>query len=632
MNQTYIVKDNILRLDNGVIPSAIDIYHAYLGKNKNLPPLNDEILKDLDITIEPTFLDVEVEIEVNEKKLLINLYGNLNNEKINLSEIVNNGIDHIIYKNIWLMINKDFIDSIKKDLEKVGIKKFSKISFHQYLDLRKQKNIEYIKDLAIDKIDELFVPSDKNISTNIFKGELRSYQKVGSNFLFVRTADLKTGSLLCDDMGLGKTVQLISLIVRIKESSKNDILPPFLMVLPASLVTQWESEINKFAPDLKVYAHRGNKREKINFAEHCHKFDLILTTYELLNYDFGLFNQIKWSIVFCDEAQFIKNPDAIRTQRIKSLNKEIGIAITGTPLENSIIDCWSIYDFVNPGYLGDLENFKECFTNTVEHAEFLDNILKPFMIRRYKEDVEKELPEKIEINKRVDMNQYELEIYNRVRNDAIQNNNFNLGTLTRLRQICAHPFLIEDNDARNIHEQETIEQSSSKFAETLSMIKEISEKNKKILLFCEYIGLLDFFVDTLEYLGIYVKKIDGSVQPKNRSEIIKEFSNVDGPGVLVCNPIVAGFGLNITSANYVIHYTPMWNPMKTAQATDRAHRIGQKEKVFVYHLYYTHTIEEYVLNIVEQKKELAKRIIGDTGLSFSKEDIKRAIEFRPHVY
>ncbi len=439
---------------------------------------------------------------------------------------------------------------------------------------------------------------------------LRDYQQHGLNWLnFLH--EYRFGGILADDMGLGKTLQALAFLQKLKSTGQQQ--KPTLIVMPTSLIGNWKSEIEKFTPDLSYLALYGSDRAGL-FAE-AEKYDILLTTYQLCLRDQEKFRQMEFDYIILDEAQKIKNPKAKMTQAIKSFRAENRIALSGTPMENHLAELWSIFDFLMPGFLGTLSFFKQHYQNPIEKAhdmkrqEQLKRKIAPFMLRRTKEDVLEELPEKVEIVQKVTFGTKQALLYENIRvtmekrvSEVIQSKGLArsritiLDALLKLRQICCDPALLSVSEAKKVKE-------SAKRETLFELLEELLAEGRKILLFSQFTSMLDIIETELQHKKINYALLTG--QTRKREEAIQKFKS-DDCNLFLISLKAGGVGLNLTEADTIIHYDPWWNPAVENQATDRAHRIGQTKTVFVYKLVVENSIEEKILSLQESKKKLYK--------------------------
>ena len=454
-----------------------------------------------------------------------------------------------------------------------------------------------------------------------FGAELRPYQLEGLSWLdFLRQFEL--GGILADDMGLGKTVQTLAHIAVEKSAKRLD--KPFLVVCPTSVLPNWVSEIEKFAPTLKTTALWGSARSA-NFPR-IPGSDIVVTTYPLVPRDIDTLLTQEWKAVVLDEAQMIKNPNTQVAQAVGKLRCDYRLCLTGTPIENHLGELWSQFNFLMPGFLKDLPTFTKNFRTPIEKQKnisiqkLLVSRVRPFLLRRTKELVAKELPEKTIIIKRIELEEAQRDLYETVRlamyekvkeslasKGMAKSQIIILDALLKLRQVCCDPRLVSMPAAKRI-------QSSAKLDLLLGMLEELIAEGKKILLFSQFTSMLDFIVPELQKRKIQFVEIRGNT--KDRATPVKKFQDGAVPLFLISLK-AGGFGINLTAADTVIHYDPWWNPAVENQATDRAHRIGQKQSVFVFKLIASGTIEERLLQLQERKKALADGIYSaDNAMPF----------------
>lgn len=482
----------------------------------------------------------------------------------------------------------------------------------------KNKGLGFIKGYEIlEKIEnKLANLSRSDIALpNNFKGMLREYQIKG--FKWLKTlSELEFGGILADEMGLGKTIQTIAFLL-------SEVNKKTLIVCPTSLIYNWREELLKFAPSLKVLIIHG--AERIEAMDGINEYDVILTTYGTLRLDIDKYKEIVFDYCIIDEGQNIKNASAQNTKVVKEIKANTRFALTGTPIENSLSELWSIFDFVMPGYLYSEEKFEEKFVFTGEdNLESLKLLISPFILRRTKKEVMRELPDKIEKKFLVEMTDPQKAVYSayidKVR--ALMRNNKDgkievFSYLTKLREICLDPSLIIED----------YEGGSGKLEVAMELIEEHISSGGKVLLFSQFTSVLDRIGESLKKAGIEFYHLDGRTKPKDRIKMVKDFNSSDSIAVFLISLKAGGTGLNLTSANLVIHFDPWWNPAVEDQATDRAHRIGQSNVVEVIKLVAKGTIEEKIILLQEEKKELIHNIITgelqNSSLlgSLSKEDL-----------
>ena len=453
-----------------------------------------------------------------------------------------------------------------------------------------------------------------------FKGELRPYQKQGVEWLvFLRRFGF--GACLADDMGLGKTIQMIAYFLHVQEHEK--VEKPALIICPTSVLGNWQKELEKFSPSLRIHLHYGSNRAKDeeNFAKSIQEADVVLTSYGLANVDFEELSSVEWSTICLDEAQNIKNAQTKQSRAIRRLKGKHHIALTGTPMENRLTELWSIFDFTNHGYLGSLGRFQKQFVSPIEKDHNTDKIgqlqrlIRPFLLRRTKTDQEValNLPDKQEQKEYCSLTVEQASLYEQLVKDTfeqvdqltgMQRKGLILKMLSKLKQICNHPALyLKEEQPKNIEDR------SNKMVTMLELVKHIHEQNESCLIFTQYIGMGKMIQQLLEQqFGEQVMFLNGSVPKTQRDEMISSFQEHDHK-ILILSLKAGGTGLNLTAANHVIHYDRWWNPAVENQATDRAYRIGQKRFVHVHKLISTGTLEEKIDDMLEKKQSLNDEII-----------------------
>lgn len=402
---------------------------------------------------------------------------------------------------------------------------------------------------------------------------------------------------------------------------------PSIVVCPSTLVLNWKAEVEKWCNKLKVLTIRGNADERKEKLEEYKKYDLVITSYDLLKRDIENYEDKSFKFIIADEAQYIKNYTTQNATALKSLKGEIKFALTGTPIENSVAELWSIFDFIMPGYLYKYTKFRKKFEEPIlkyedtEALERLKRLISPFILRRVKKDVLTELPDKnITVMKNEMENEQEKlylsylaqtrkEVAEELSDSSFEKSKFKiLMLLTRLRQICCHPSLFIEN----------YKGGSGKLEQCLSLVTEAIESGHKILLFSSYTSMFEIIEKEFEKRNIKYFKLIGSTPVNDRIQMVDEFNNDDSVKVFLISLKAGGTGLNLTSADIVIHYDPWWNLSSENQATDRAYRIGQKNSVQVYKLITSNSIEEKINKMQERKEKLSKDILSTKETFISK--------------
>ncbi|MBI4286301.1 MAG: DEAD/DEAH box helicase [Chloroflexi bacterium] len=456
-----------------------------------------------------------------------------------------------------------------------------------------------------------------------FHGELRPYQVKGLSWLaFLEQFGL--GACLADDMGLGKTIEFIALMLHERADRKGKPSPrPTLLVCPMSVVGNWQREVQRFGPSLKVMVHHGADRLSGRaFEREARRHDLVISTYALVHRDEGLFSRISWERIALDEAQNIKNPAAKQTQAIKKLRANRRVALTGTPVENRLSELWSIMDFLNPSYLKSATDFRASFVIPIEkyrnsaRAETLKRLVQPFVLRRVKTDpaVISDLPEKMEMKVFCHLTQEQATLYQAIMKEMLERiedaegiarKGLVLATLARLKQVCNHP-------AHFLRDGSKLPGRSGKLARLEEMLEEVLAEGDKALIFTQFAEMGMMLRSHLrETFGRETLFLHGGTTKDQRDAMVQRFqSGQGGPPLFILSLKAGGLGLNLTAANHVFHFDRWWNPAVENQATDRAFRIGQKRNVQVHKFVCLGTLEERIDQMIEQKKELAESIIG----------------------
>jgi SNF2 family DNA or RNA helicase len=486
----------------------------------------------------------------------------------------------------------------------------SRSSFiNDYLD---ENDIRYIKGknelkeirekLNNSSMLKIEVPAD-------LKGDLRQYQRTGYNWL--KTLDyLGFGGILGDEMGLGKTLQTITFILSNKGTKS-------LIIAPTSLIYNWLNEFEKFAPSIKVVIVYGLKDEREQIINNIGNYDVIITTYNILKRDIESYKAINFDYCILDEAQNIKNSNSQNAIAVKTLNAGRRFALSGTPIENSLMELWSIFDFIMPGYLYDEKRFSVRYHKKLKESPEvigeLNKLIKPFILRRKKRDVIKELPDKIETTLMVTMEESQKKVYKayanyaseliekRVREDEFKSSKIEiLSYITKLRQLCLDPSVV----------MEDYDEGSGKIEALIELLEQSIEEGHKILVFSQFTSVLKNIGNRLNLEKIAFSYLDGTIPSEKRIDIVKTFNEGEN-SVFLISLKAGGTGLNLTSADIVVHFDPWWNPAVEEQATDRAHRIGQQNVVEVIKIIAKGTIEEKILALQEQKKKLIYKMMGD---------------------
>ncbi len=471
-----------------------------------------------------------------------------------------------------------------------------------FMDIDESKD----KEIDIQRTNEMLM-----LKQFEFVGILREYQKTGVNWL-LKMVKNGLNVVLADEMGLGKTVQSLAFILNFKSETKT--LRPSLIVCPTSLVDNWLYESKKFTPNLKTIIIKGQNRQELTVE--IKNYDIVITSYALIKRDVELYADIEFDVLILDEAQHIKNPATVNSKTCKTIKAAHRIVLTGTPLENSPEDLWSIFDFLNVGMLGTKESFKSSYSkieNDLEKQKELSQRIAPFVLRRHKNEVE-QLPEKTEQILYCEMSQTQQAVYNRVLQDGkfkyssmMKGNSTRFDVLTsllRLRQICCHPMLLPQLSGMKIDE-------SAKTELLEEIVFEAIDSGHRTLIFSQFTSLLAILKKWSEENKILYEYLDGNT--KNRFERVQNFNNNHKINLFLLSLKAGGTGLNLTGADTVVIYDPWWNPSAELQATDRAHRIGQTKSVTTFKLVVKNSIEEKILELQDRKKGLFNGIIENTA-------------------
>ena len=533
------------------------------------------------------------------------------NEKISAEEFQKlakdtNGL--IQYKDKYILIDKEETEKLLERLKKKPDFVMNKMELLHHSLSGKIDEYDFDYDEAFAKVISNFTKVEEIELPKTLHGTLRPYQQIGFRWLYTNVQK-GFGCCIADDMGLGKTIQVISLILKLKEEKK--LKKPVVVICPTTLLGNWEREFETFAPGLDVHTYHGFNRE---FTTDC---DVVLTTYAILRIDIEEFKKHNWDLIVIDEAQNIKNPSTSQTQAVKSIKADMKIAMTGTPVENRLSELWSIFDFINKGYLGSISDFGKNYSIPIERfketqrAQKLQKAISPFMLRRLKTDkmIISDLPEKVVLDDFCYLTKPQAALYERVLNQSMQEVQaagaginrrgaiFKL--ITSLKQVCNHPY-------HYLKHGDMSRSASGKTEKLISILSNILDDDEKVLIFTQYkeMGAIlekiiaeEFNTDPLFF--------HGSLNVKAREEMIREFSEEINKKIMILSLKAGGLGLNLTSASNVIHYDLWWNPAVEDQATDRTYRIGQDKNVMVHRFITLSTFEEKIDKIIKDKRELA---------------------------
>ncbi len=491
-------------------------------------------------------------------------------------------------------------------------------------------------DVAVTAEDSVF------FSARSLAAELRSDQEIpglqatlfpyqAQGVEWMEQAIRHTGGLiLADEMGLGKTIQIIALLL----CEKPDTSRPALIICPTSLIANWRKEIMKFAPELSVLVHRGHNRTGITSG--LQRAQVVLSTYDTVVNDISIFTSMTWSWLICDEAQALKNPDSARRQAVERIPRQMTIPMTGTPVETSLMDLWSLADLAIPGLLGAREDFEADHPDSEESAQKLARLTDPVVLCRKVKDVAGDLPERIDIDLPLELGEELSRRYDEVLSETLEKYPVagNLVATGQLQLFCAHPWLQGAGDP-DTDEDAEMDQSAGmplhtpKVERTIAILEEAFRNGQKVLLFAIFNRCGEIIREAAQgrVPDAYWGAINGSTPQKERQAIVDAFSGHDGPGCLVLNPKAAGAGLNITAATVVIHFTQAWNPALELQASARAHRRGQSEPVYIYRLFYEDTVERVMIDRSQWRRELGNEAVPVS--TRDAHDLSRALSMRP---
>lgn len=456
------------------------------------------------------------------------------------------------------------------------------------------------------------------------------YQAQGVEWM-LRTIRHTGGVILADEMGLGKTIQIIALLL----ADRPAVDEPALIICPTSLIANWRSEIMRFGPELSVLIHRGAHRTGVTSG--LQRAQIILATYDTVVNDISIFAGMTWSWVIFDEAQALKNPDSGRRKAISTIPRRRTIPMTGTPVETSLLNLWSLADLAIPGLLGTREGFECDFPDEEDSARQLAHLTDPVVLCRKVRDVAGDLPERIDIDVPLELGDQLSALYDQVIEETLEKYPVagNLVATGQLQLFCAHPWLqgneavADGNDEAMVLEKAGIPIMTPKIERTIAILDEAFRTGHKVLIFAIFNRCGDIIRKAAagRLPDAYWDAINGSTPQDQRQAIVDRFSSHNGPACLVLNPKAAGAGLNITAATIVVHYTQAWNPALEAQASARAHRRGQTEPVQIYRLFYEDTVELVMIDRSEWRRELGNEAVPVS--TRDADDLRRALSLRP---
>ncbi|MDD9867551.1 MAG: DEAD/DEAH box helicase, partial [Verrucomicrobiales bacterium] len=531
----------------------------------------------------------------------------------------------------WVQLDQKAVGEAQEAMADLGVDGLTpieqKIGLEQAAHLDEEGLAKFVPTEELEelrgRLDEFEGVDATELPENIC-AELRPYQKDGFNFL-CHLAKLKLGGILADDMGLGKTLQTLTWLSWLKANRRKNAKPkPALVICPASVLHNWRRESEKFTPDMKVLVLESGQARH-NLRKFIPEHDIVVTNYSILRRDLDDLAKFAFRAVVLDEAQFIKNPGAQVTKSVKQLKADHKLALTGTPIENRMLDLWSIVDFIQPNYLGNQEHFGQTYDLKVAEKEEgaariarrkLSAKLRPLLLRRIKKQVAKDLPDRVEQRLDCELPEEQRKLYlaelkrsreqvmKAVKQKGIAKSKMHvLAALTRLRQICCHPGLVGSDTG------------SGKMDTLFELVEPLLEEGHKVLIFSQFVRMLQILEKQCEDREIPTFLLTG--ETKNRQEIVNQFQEDESPSVFLLSLRAAGTGLNLTSASYVVIYDPWWNPAVEAQAIDRTHRIGQTATVNAYKMISPGTVEEKIWDLQQQKAKTVSDVLGDDGFAKS---------------
>ena len=619
------IENNVICLSladgNRFYPTAKDIFvqknfDSYKYKEKHYKPLSDLNIRFSSLAARPI-----VRFEYNDK-ISLHLIVHFGNIFFEVGKIGSSFVDYIIINNVWKYI--EYTSVLINKLLKARDINPTNLSYSHYAYLiQKLSNSSINIEDKVSKITETIKESTTPMTPIGLKAKLFPYQVGGSQWLDFMI-NQRCGCILGDEMGLGKTLQIITVIGLLKEKKTHIHC---LVVCPISLLENWRREVEKFYPSLSTQIHYGPQRT--GDYRILLESDIVIMPYSCSVSDAGMLTMIKWDLLVIDEAQNIKNPHTQRTKAIKSLKRDVPIAVTGTPFQNHMTDLWSLVDYILPGHLGNLNVFNQTYTDDEKSAIRLESILTPLMLRRKVSEVAKDLPERLDIPLPIKMTEEEASLYENCRNTENpmeELRNMHLSKIQKLRTFCTHPYVY--NSCYYETDPITI---SNKYARLCEILEEIVEAKEKVVIFTSFTKMVDLLVTDLhKRFNVYTDFIDGRIEAMQRQLKIDKFSHVEGSAILILNPNAVGAGLNITCANHAIHYNLEWNPAVEDQASARVYRRGQKKKVFIYRLFYAYTIEEIINEKIQLKRHLSeKAVVGNIG-NTDKEFLLKALKISPY--
>jgi superfamily II DNA or RNA helicase len=636
-NQTWFMEqEDAINFLLDYYPMLVEAYRVYGEKNLTRYKVrlsSPEIVADIETNEEEKWFNVDICVEYDDQRVPIDVIWKAWTQGKRYVQLKDGSYTSL--PESWLKRLGHKLKALGLDTDKPPQKKFQQFeapvldkiledlpTVHTdefYVKLREKIN-------SFEKIEQLEQPKNLNAT-------LRPYQTQGLSYLnFLR--DYGFGGILADEMGLGKTVQTLSFILHMVETGHSG---PNLIIVPTSVLPNWEREAEKFVPELKRLTIYGSKRDEL-FSQIADS-QLVITTYALLRRDLEELLKYDYASIILDEAQNIKNPNTITARSVRKLKSDMRLCLSGTPIENNLFELWSLFEFLMPGFLGSQHAFQRGIVKPIkdgdeETLQLLRTRVNPFILRRTKSEVAKDLPPKIETTHYCELVEEQRDLYNalatKLKDQVLRDVDEKgmaksqmsiLDALLKLRQICCHPRLLKLNMpgvSTNL--------PSGKFDAFKDLVTEVIEGGHKVLVFSQFVQMLHVIRSWLKISDIPFAYLDGS--SKDRFEQVDRFNDNPDIPIFLISLKAGGTGLNLTSADYVIHYDPWWNPAVENQATDRTHRIGQKRQVFAYKMICQNTVEEKILQLQEQKKDVAEAIIpGQSALkSLTRDDLEMLFE------
>lgn len=609
----WVIEDQELLLEDNDslrrIPADEIWQNEGLAESNTLPPLETIGLYPSHSTLEPICI-VAPSAEGDFGKLSMRYKAANRGPEIKLS--ATHMSDHVVLNDEWIPIDQTLLEEVRAALNNHGLTLGTPLSAKAYMEC--VRDFEEEPWFSLRFSFEAKQWSDKPVSKQVtqqpvsFTATLSDYQIRGSNWLTMMAKQMM-GMILGDGMGLGKTVQAIKAVCDLFERTPDARV---LIVCPSSLIENWCREFDKFTAGIEILRHVGPDRTR-NYRQLNHP--VVITTYDVVARDYTVIGQLEWDFIIADEAQYVKNPHARRTRALKSIPKRVGIAMTGTPFENHMTDIWSIMDFCIPGFLGTEEAFVSRYKDDNSSAVDLGRIIKPLMLRRRLCDIPNDLPDLVVMDMPIALDPMEAADYETRKEHYMQDVGA-LGAISKLRaelaKYCDDPSFI----------------SIQKYEYLNSVVAEVVGFNEKIIVFAETYNSIDAIRKTFsDILPVY--QLTGKTAKSERQPIVDSFSVEPGAAMLICNPIVGGAGLNITAANHVFHFATQWNPAKIDQADARAHRRGQNSVVTTHYPYYALTIEEYMWEKVNNKRELSSRVVTGNNGDLTTNELLEALSLDP---